>query len=156
MSTLIDSWAIVHVDDSYNASVLGSKGTKLHWFNSRDEAVEFIYDEYLAILADTGEMDEELVYAAKERFEILQEQAYSDAAWIENINELTVDLRHIVWFGSIAELAEINEEFACNVRRVYWQEFAEVDEDDPEAYVPEEEWINLSEALVEYLSLGEV
>lgn len=156
MSTLIDSWAIVHVDDSYNASVLGSKGTKLHWCNGREAAIEFIYDEYLAILADTGEMDEELVYAAKERFQILQEQAYSDAEWIENINELTVDLRHIVWFGSIAELAEINEEFACEVRRVYWEEFAELDEDDPTAFVPEEEWLNLSEALVEYLSRAEV
>lgn len=156
MSKLIDSWAIVHVDDSYNASVLGSKGTKLHWFNSREQAIEFIYDEYLAILADTGEMDEELVYAARERFEILQEQAYSDANWIENINELTVDLRHIIWFGSMAEMAEVNDEFANNVRRVYWEEFAEVDEDDPEAFVPEDEWVSLSEALIEFLSRGEV
>ena len=156
MSTLIDSWAMVHVDDSYNASVLGSRGTKLHWFSDREDAIDFIYDEYLAILADTGEMDEELVHAAKERFHVLQEQSYSDAEWVEHINELTVDLRHIIWFGSIAELAEIHDEFACNVRRVYWQEFAELDEDDPTAFVPESEWINLSEALVEYLKLGEV
>lgn len=156
MSNLIDSWAIVHVDDSYNASVLGSRGTKLHWFSAREDAIDFIYDEYLAILADTGEMDEELVFAAKERFEVLQEQTLSDAEWIEHINELTIDLRHIVWFGSIAEMAEIHTEFACNVRRVYWQEFAELDEDDPTAFVPEQEWLNLSEALVEYLKLGEV
>ena len=156
MSNLIDSWAIVHIDDSYNASVLGSRGTKLHWFNSREQAVEFFYDEYLDILADTGEMDEELVFAAKERFEVLQEQSRSDAEWIENINELTVDLRHIIWFGSMADLAEYHDNFACAVREVYWQEFAEVDEDDPYAFVPEEEWLSLAEALVEYLSRAEV
>lgn len=156
MTMYMDSWAIVHVDDSYNASVLGSKGTKLHWFNSREEAIEFIYDDYLAILADTGEMDEDLVYAARDRFEVLQDQAYDDREWIENINELTVDLRHIVWFGSIAELAEVQDDFASAVRRVYWEEFAEVDEDDPEAYVPEEAWTDLSEALVEYLGAGEI
>ncbi len=152
MSRFIDSWAIVHIDDSYNASVLGSRGTKLHWCNGREEAIEFIYDEYLAILADTGEMDEELVYAAKARFEVLQEQAHSLEEWIEHINELTIDLRHIIWFGSIAEMAELNTDFACAVREVYWEEFGEYDENDPSAYVPEDEWLNLSEALVEYLS----
>ncbi|MFT5881340.1 MAG: hypothetical protein ACI86X_002480 [Moritella sp.] len=156
MSTLIDSWAIVHVDDSYNASVLGSKGTKLHWCNSRQQAIEFIYDEYLEILADTGEMDGELTHAAKKRFRILQAQTNSEAEWIEHINELTVDLRYIVWFGSMAELAEINDEFANEVRRVYWEEFAEVDEDDPTAFVPADEWLDLAEALVEYLSRAEV
>ncbi|MCJ8351055.1 hypothetical protein [Moritella sp.] len=151
MSRSTDSWAIVHIDDSYNASVLGSRGTKLHWCNSRAQAIEFIYDEYLAILADTGEMDGALVHAAKQRFKVLQQQAYSDAEWIENVNELTVDLRHIIWFGSIAEMAELNNDFACAVREVYWEEFGDYDEDDPSAYVPEDEWLNLSEALVEYL-----
>lgn len=151
MSRFIDNWAIVHIDDSYNASVLGSRGTKLHWCRGRKEAIEFIYGEYLAILADTGEMDGELVYAAKQRFKVLQAQTQSDEEWIEHVNELTVDLRHIIWFGSIADMAELNNEFACAVREVYWEEFGEYDEDDPSAFVPEDEWLNLSEALIEYL-----
>lgn len=156
MSRLIDSWAIVHIDDSYNASVLGSRGTKLHWFGDRYDAIDFIYDEYLAILADTGEMEDELIFAAKKRFKVLQEQTFSDAEWIENVNELTIDLRHIIWFGSIAEMAELDNNFARNVRRVYWEEFGELDEDDPEAFVPEEDRLDLSEALIEYLRRGEV
>ncbi|MFT5806456.1 MAG: hypothetical protein ACI9LG_000719 [Moritella dasanensis] len=47
----------------------------------------------------------------------------------------------------------INNDFACAVREVYWQEFGEY---DPTAYVPEDEWLNLSEALVEYLGRASV
>ncbi len=150
-----NSWILIHVDDSFQASVLGDKSVQLRMFADLDETIEHIFEDYLALVADAGELEPDQVEAARERFELLWEQYPQPEVFTEYINELTIDLRRILWFGSLAELAELHHEFANQVREFYWHNLAVADEDDPYAPVPEEEWPTLLEALAGYLSEGE-
>ena len=54
-----DLWALGHADDSFGGSVLGSKGTQWLWFTDRDEVLDYLLSDYVDLLADTGDLDEE-------------------------------------------------------------------------------------------------
>jgi len=149
-----DQWGLCHVDDSFGASLLGNKGTQFLWFADRDEAVDYLLNDYVDLLADSGELDEEQSEQARERFELLAEQASSDGILIDHVNDLSTGLRRIVWFGPLSQLAEIDDEFASALRRYFWSE-QESNEDDPEAEVPMELWQPLLDCIDDFLIEGE-
>ncbi len=101
-------------------------------------------------MAQVGSLDEQQLEIARERFELLAEQ-FDDQLMIESMNDLAEGLRYIVWFGPLSLLAELHEPFANDMRRFYWEEYAE-EPDDPEAPVPEEQWGELLEAIEEYMA----
>lgn len=149
-----DPWALCHLDDSFDASVLGTKGAQLQWFEDRDDLLEFLREDFVDLLADTGELDEEQTEAAKARFALLIEQCFDDRGLIDALNDLASGLRRIIWMGPLSELAEVHEEFASALRRYFWEQF-EGDEDDPDAWIPEELWPQLAEIVDEFLAEGE-
>ena len=71
-----NQWAICHVDSSFDASLLGNRGSQWHWFHSRDDLIEYLLGDYIYLLADAGELDEEQAESARERFELLIEQSH--------------------------------------------------------------------------------
>ena len=73
-----DLWALGHADDSFGGSVLSSKGNQWLWFNDRDEVLDYLLSDYVDLLADTGELDEEQCEAARERFTDLVESCGDD------------------------------------------------------------------------------
>jgi hypothetical protein len=74
--TMENQWAICHVDSSFDASLLGNRGSQWHWFHSRDDLIEYLLGDYIYLLADAGELDEEQAESARERFELLIEQSH--------------------------------------------------------------------------------
>ncbi len=148
-----DLWALGHADDSFGGSVLGSKGNQWLWFHDRDEVLDYLLGDYVDLLADTGELDEEQCEAARERFTDLVENCSDDQTLVEELNELSVELRSILWFGPLSELAAGHQEFARALRHFYWQQQGE--EDDPDAPVPVEQWGELVEMLDDFLIEGE-
>ena len=149
-----NQWALCHVDSSFDASLLGNKGSQWHWFHQRDDLIEYLLNDYIYLLADTGELDEYQTENARERFELLVEQSRNDQELMEQLNDLTVNLRRIVWFGTLAQLAEIDDEFANALRSYFWYDYGD-NEDDPEAAVPEELWPEFTDAIDEFLIEGE-
>ena len=102
-----NQWALCHVDSSFEASLLGNQGTEWHWFHSRDDVIEYLLNDYIYLLAEVGELDEEQAENARYRFELLTEQTNQDQLLVEQLNDLTESLRRIVWFGTLSQLAEL-------------------------------------------------
>ncbi|MFQ1771891.1 hypothetical protein ACK37C_13945 [Aeromonas veronii] len=149
-----DPWALCHLDDSFDASVLGVKGAQIQWFEDRDGLIAFLLEDFVDLLADVGELDEEQTEQARERFTLLVEQSFDDRTLMDAINDLASGLRRIAWLGPLSELAEISDEFASGLRRYFWCQY-DGDEDDPDAWVPEELWPQLVECAQEYMEEGE-
>jgi len=147
-------WALCHVDESFNASLLGNRGSQLHWFEDQQQLCQYLQEEYVDLLADTGELDEEQTEAARERFALIIEQSLSLPSMVEHLNDLASGLRRIVWLGSLAELAELDDEFANAVRCYFWGEQGECEE-DPEAAIPEPLWPDLLDLMDDFLAEGE-
>lgn len=147
-----DLWALGHADDSFGGSVLGSKGTQWLWFHDRDEVLDYLVSDYVDLLADTGELDEEQAESARERFTDLVDSCESDEQLVRELNELSVELRRIIWFGSLSELATSYRDFAMSLRHYYWQQLGE--EDEPDAAVEPEQWGELVEMLDDFLIEG--
>lgn len=148
-----DLWALGHADDSFAGSVLANKGTQWLWFHDRDELLDYLVGDYVDLLADTGELDEEQTESARDRFNELIEQGLDDERLTAELNELSVDLRRVIWIGSLSELATGYREFALALRHYYWREIGE--EDDPDADIPAEEWGELVEMLDDFLIEGQ-
>ena len=134
--------------------MLGNRGSQCHWFHRLDDLIEYLLNEYIYLLADAGELDEEQAESARERFELLIEQSHDDTVLAEQLNDLTDSLRRIVWFGTLAQLAEIDDEFANALRSYFWNDYGD-NEDDPEAAVPEELWPEFADTIDEFLIEGE-
>ncbi|ENY73859.1 hypothetical protein G114_00405 [Aeromonas diversa CDC 2478-85] len=149
-----DPWALCHLDDSFDGSVLGTKGAQLLWFEERDALLEYLQGDFIDLLADVGELDEDQVEAARERFALVIEQSFDERGLMDAINDLASGLRRIVWMGPLSELAEVQDEFASGLRRYFWSQY-DGDEDDPEGWVPEELWPQLAEVADEFLEEGE-
>ena len=62
-----NQWAICHVDSSFDASLLGNRGSQWHWFHSRDDLIEYLLGDYIYLLADAGELDEEQLFYMQSR-----------------------------------------------------------------------------------------
>ena len=148
-----DLWALGHCDDSFGGSVLASKGTQWLWFHDRDEVLDYLLGEYADLLADTGELDEEQLDAARERFAGLIDDSGDDDALVRELNELSIELRRIVWMGPLSALANDYTDFALALRRFFWQQTGE--DDDIEAQIPVERWAELVEVLDDFLIDGE-
>ena len=71
----------------------------------------------------------------------------------EQLNDLTESLRRIVWLGTLAQLAELDDEFANALRSYFWYDYGD-NEDDPEAAVPEELWPEFTDVIDEFLVEG--
>ncbi|MNF15563.1 hypothetical protein D3C80_2182270 [compost metagenome] len=54
----------------------------------------------------------------------------------------------------MSELAEISDDFASGLRAFFWTQY-DGDEDDPEAWVPEDLWPQLVECAEEYMQEGD-
>ena len=50
-----DPWALCHLDDSFDSSVLGIKGAQLQWCEDRDSLIAFLLEDFIDLLADVGE-----------------------------------------------------------------------------------------------------
>lgn len=149
-----DLWALGHCDDSFGGSVLASKGTQWLWFHDRDEVIDYLLDDYVQLIADTGELDEEQLESARDRFaDLVEACGDNDETLVDALNELTVALRRVVWLGPLSAMTEGYHPFALALRHYYWQQLGE--EDDPEAPIPPAEWAELVEMLDEFLIDGE-
>lgn len=150
-----NQWALCHVDSSFDASLLGHKGSQWHWFSSREEVIEYLLNDYIYLLADAGELDEDQAESARDRFETLIDQCGNNTALlVESLNDLTVQLRRIIWFGTLAQLAELDDEFANALRAYFWENYGEND-DDPDGAIPPELWPELNDAIEEFLVEGD-
>ena len=149
-----DPWALCHLDDSFDASVLGTKGAQIQWFEDRDALIQFLLEDFVDLLADVGELDEEQTESARERFTLLVEQSLDDRTLMDAINDLASGLRRIAWLGPLSELAELSDDFASGLRAFFGSQYAG-DEDDPEAWVPEDLWPQLVECAEEYMVEGD-
>ncbi|MDF2401017.1 MULTISPECIES: hypothetical protein [Aeromonas] len=149
-----DPWALCHLDDSFDSSVLGIKGAQLQWFEDRDSLIAFLLEDFIDLLADAGELDEDEVASARERFTLLVEQISDDRALVDALNDLASGLRRIAWLGPLSELAEVSDDFAAGLRRYFWTQY-DGDEDDPDAWVSEELWPQLVECAEEYMQEGD-
>ncbi len=94
-----DPWALCHLDDSFDASVLGVKGAQIQWFEDRDGLIAFLLEDFVDLLADVGELDEEQTEQARERFTLLVEQSFDNRTLMDAINDLASGLRRIAWLG---------------------------------------------------------
>lgn len=137
----------------FDASLLGNKGSQWHWFHQKEDLIEYLLNDYIYLLADTGELDEYQTENARERFELLIEQSHNDQVLTEQLNDLTESLRRIVWLGTLAQLAELDDEFANALRSYFWYDYGD-NEDDPEAAVPEELWPEFTDVIDEFLVEG--
>ena len=138
-----DPWALCHLDDSFDASVLGVKGAQIQWFEDRDGLIAYLLEDYVDLLADVGELEEDQTEQARERFTLLVEQSFDDRTLMDAINDLASGLRRIAWLGPLSGL-----------RRYFWSQY-DGDEDDPDAWVPEELWPQLGECAQEDMEEGE-
>ncbi len=149
-----NQWGLCHIDSSFNASLLGNKGSEWHWFQTRDDLIEYLLNDYIVLLADVGELEDDQVEAAQERFELLINQCRSDIDLVEHLNDLTESLRHILWLGPLSELAEIDDDFANALRAYFWEDYGD-NEDDPTAMIPVELWPELCDVIDEFLAEGD-
>lgn len=149
-----DPWALCHLDDSFEAPVLGTKGAQLLWFDDREAVIDYLQEDYVDLLADVGELEEDQIEAARERFALLIEQSFDERGLVDALNDLSSGLRRIAWFGPLSELAEVQDEFATALRRYFWSQY-DGDEDDPDAWIPEEMWPQLVEIAEEFVAEGE-
>ena len=72
---------------------------------------------------------------------------------LRELNELSVELRRIIWFGSLSELATGYRDFAMALRHYYWQQLGE--EDEPDAVVEPEQWGELVAVLDDFMIDGD-
>ncbi|MGL4250971.1 MAG: hypothetical protein ACRCR1_10180 [Aeromonas sp.] len=149
-----DPWALCHLDDSFDSSVLGIKGAQIQWFEERECLITYLLEDYVDLLADVGELEEEQIEQARERFTLLVEQSFDDRTLMDAINDLASGLRRIAWLGPLSELAEVSDDFASGLRRYFWGHY-DGDEDDPDGWVPEALWPQLVECAQEYMEEGE-
>lgn len=147
-------WALCHLDDSFESSVLGVKGAQINWFDDKDELIAYLLDDFIELLADAGELDEEQTEQARERFSLLVEQSFDDRSLVDAINDLASGLRRIAWLGNLAQMAELHDDFASGLRRYFWSQY-DGDEDDPDGWVPEALWPQLMECSLEYMAEGD-
>ena len=117
-----DPWALCHLDDSFDASVLGTKGAQIQWFEDRDALIQFLLEDFVDLLADVGELDEDQTESARERFTLLVEQSLDDRGLMDAINDLASGLRRIAWLGPLSELAELSDDFASGLRAFFWSQ----------------------------------
>ncbi|PJG59586.1 hypothetical protein [Aeromonas cavernicola] len=149
-----DPWALCHLDDSFDASLLGRKGAQIQWFEERRGVIAFLQEDFVDQLADIGELDDDQIEQARSRFALLVEQSTDDRILMDAINDLASGLRRIAWLGPLSELAEVSDEFASGLRRYFWSQY-DGDEDDPDGWVPEELWPQLVECAQEYMEEGD-
>ncbi|MGL5597601.1 MAG: hypothetical protein ACRDDA_05680 [Aeromonas sp.] len=149
-----DPWALCHLDDSFESSVLGIKGAQIQWFEDREGLIAYLLEDFVDLLADTGELEDDQTEQARERFTLLVEQCSDDRNLMDAINDLASSLRRIAWLGPLSELAEVSDEFATGLRCYFWTQY-DGDEDDPDAWVPEELWPQLVECAQEYMDEGD-
>ena len=90
-----DPWALCHLDDSFDPSVLGTKGAQIQWFEDRESLIEFLLEDFVDLLADVGELDEDQTESARERLTLLVEQSQDDRTLMDAINDLASGLRRI-------------------------------------------------------------
>ena|SRR5690554_1355786 len=144
------AWALCFLDEGVALSVLDRKETRCQWLSDQEHAQEYLLDDYVSYVAELGELDDEQTVHARERFALLMEQYPDPEVLTEYLNDLTVDLTRILWFGSLQSLAEDYGDFPLALRAYYWQEYGEGDE-DPVTPVVEDDWIYLVEAMDEFL-----
>ena len=54
-----DPWALCHLDDSFRCLGAGPKGAQIQWFEDRDALIQFLLEDFVDLLADVGELDED-------------------------------------------------------------------------------------------------
>ena len=62
-----DPWALCHLDDSFDASVLGTKGAQIQWFEDRDALIQFLLEDFVDLLADVKASLEDAIAQAVAR-----------------------------------------------------------------------------------------
>ncbi|WKE67294.1 hypothetical protein PVT67_08700 [Gallaecimonas kandeliae] len=148
------SWVLCHIDDSFSHTMLLERGSQYQWLDDDDSLHHYLLEDYLQLVAQAGELDEEQQESARERFELLCDSLEGQAL-AEALNDLTVGLRRIVYLGTIEELCEQSSPFSDALRAFFWAEEDEGDEDDPTAPVPLERADDLVAALDDFLLEGD-
>ncbi|MGL5037884.1 MAG: hypothetical protein ACRC6F_09210, partial [Aeromonas sp.] len=97
-----DPWALCHLDDSFESSVLGIKGAQIQWFEDREGLIAYLLEDFVDLLADTGELEDDQTEQARERFTLLVEQCSDDRNLMDTINDLASSLRRIAWLGPLS------------------------------------------------------
>ncbi|WP_298720672.1 hypothetical protein [uncultured Oceanisphaera sp.] len=143
-------WGLCFLDEGVALSVISRKETRCQWLSDEDQAREYLLSDYLAHVAELGELDEQQTTVARERFELLMEQYPEPETLVEYLNDLTSGLTRILWFGPLSALAEDYGDFPLALRAYYWEEYGEGDE-DPVTPVVEDDWIYLVEAMDDFL-----
>ena len=144
------AWALCFLDEGVALSVIDRKETSCQWLSDKEHAQEYILEDYVSYVAELGELDNEQMAGARERFSLLMEQYPDPQVLTEYLNDLTVDLTRILWFGPLQSLAQDYSDFPLALRAYYWQEYGEGDE-DPVTPVIEDDWIYLVEAMDDFL-----
>ncbi|MFD1006620.1 MULTISPECIES: hypothetical protein [Oceanisphaera] len=144
------AWALCFLDEGVALSVISRKETRCQWLEDEGHAHEHLLNDYVHYVAELGELDPEQTAIAKERFVLLMEQYPEPEALTEYINDLTVGLTRILWFGPVSALAEDYGDFPLALRAFYWQEYGEGDE-DPVTPIVEDDWIYMVECMDEFL-----
>ena len=144
------AWALCFLDEGIAMSVISRKETRCQWLQDEEHAHEHLLHDYLGYVAELGELEPEQIVAARERFALLIEQYPDPETLTEYLNDLTVDLTRILWFGPLSGLAQEYGDFPLALRAFYWQEYGEGDE-DPVTPVVEDDWIYLIECMDDFL-----
>ncbi|EKE78032.1 hypothetical protein [Gallaecimonas xiamenensis] len=148
------AWVLCHIDDSFSHTMLLERGSDYQQLDDDDALHHYLQEDYLRLVAFAGELDEDQQESARERFEqlcdVLEGQALAEA-----LNDLTVGLRRIVYLGQLRDLCEESSPFADALRRYFWEEDDEGDEDDPTAPVPPERADDLVATLEDFLVEGD-
>lgn len=144
------AWALCFLDEGVALSVIDRKETRCQWLSDKEHAQEYLLEDYVSYVAELGELDDSQTANARERFALLIEQYPDPEVLTEYLNDLTVDLTRILWFGSLQSLAQDYSDFPLALRAYYWQEYGEGDE-DPVTPVIEDDWIYLVEAMDDFL-----
>ena len=79
----------------------GHQGAQIQWFEDRDSLIAFLLEDFVDLLADVGELDEDQTERARERFTLLVEQSFDDRGLMDAINDLASGLRRIAWLGPL-------------------------------------------------------
>ncbi|MGO1793439.1 MAG: hypothetical protein ACTHY5_08710, partial [Oceanisphaera sp.] len=100
------AWALCFLDEGVALSVISRKETRCQWLQDEEHAYEYLLNDYVHYVAELGELDPEQTAVAKARFALLMEQYPEPETLTEYINDLTVGLTRILWFGPLSALAE--------------------------------------------------
>lgn len=148
------SLVLCHIDDSFSHTMLLERGSQYQLLDDEEALLHYLTEDYLGMVAHAGELDEDQQESARERFiqlgQFMEGQALADA-----LNDLTVGLRRIVYLDSLDALCEQSSPFADALRRFFWEQDEDGDEDDPIAPVPMDRADDLLAVLDEFLVDGE-